>query len=130
MRTPLILIGLFTSMVLPAQERPNIDGKWEVHISMAGRENDQTCTFSMARTNITGTCLAHEGDFQPQGPLQVTGSLVGNRLTWQYEWKYSEDTFTSTFVGTVKDSNKIAGTVEIQPLGFDGDFTAIPLHTQ
>ena len=47
-------------------------------------------------------------------------------MTWKYESEYNGSPLTLTYTGTLDDSGKIAGSVDVDPFGVTGDFTATP----
>jgi len=108
---------LFASSAFGAQ---NLTGQWAIHSNIAGNESDQVCKLVAADNKITGTCIAQDKDHQ------VTGKVDGNKATWQYESDYNSSPLTLIYTSTLDDSGKIAGTVEVQPFGVTGDFTATP----
>jgi hypothetical protein len=99
---------------------PALTGQWNVHNSIAGNESDQKCTFTLNDKDLTGSCKSGENT------VQITGSLDGNKLTWKYNSDYNGTQLTLIYAATLDDSGKIAGTVEVQPFGVTGDFTATP----
>src|SRR5258708_263563 len=106
---------LFASSAFAA---PNLTGKWTIHNSIAGNENDQECKFVVTDNKITGSCKTQDKD------LPVTGTIDGNKATWQFQSEYNGSPLTFIYKATLDDSKKIAGTVEVQPYGVTGDFTA------
>jgi epsilon-lactone hydrolase len=74
----------------------------------------------VAESKITGTCKAQDKD------LQLTGAVDGNKVTWQYQSVYNGSPITLIYTANLHDSGKVAGTVEVQPFGVTGDFTATP----
>jgi hypothetical protein len=110
---------LFASSAFAAAA-PSLTGQWTVHNSIAGNESDQNCKFVVTDNKITGTCSSQDKD------VQVTGSLDGNKVTWKYDSEYNGSALTLVYTATLDDSGKIAGTVEVQPYGVTGDFTAAP----
>jgi len=101
---------------------PSVSGQWAVHNSIAGNESDQNCTLVQTDNKITGTCKSAEGK-----DLAVTGSIDGNKVTWQYDSEYNGSPLTLIYTATLDDSGKIAGNVEVQPFSVTGDFTATPV---
>ncbi|MBS1803242.1 MAG: hypothetical protein JST28_07725 [Acidobacteria bacterium] len=101
---------------------PNLTGSWTIHNSIAGNESDQPCKFVLAENKLTGSCKN-----QDDKDLEVTGTLDGNKLTFKYDSDYNGTPLTLTYSATLDDSGKVAGTVEVQPFGVSGDFTAIPV---
>src|SRR5260370_17018411 len=108
---------LFASSAFAA---PNLTGKWTIHNSIAGNENDQECKFVVTDNKITGSCKSQDKD------LPVTGTVDGNKITWQYQSDYNGTPLTLIYTATLDDSNKIAGTVEVKPFDVAGEFPATP----
>src|SRR5580704_6299612 len=96
----------------------NLTGQWTIHNSIAGNENDQECKLVVTGNKITGSCKSQDKD------LPVTGTVDGNKVTWQFQSEYNGSPLTLIYKATLDDSKKIAGTVEVQPYGVTGDFTA------
>lgn len=69
---------------------------------------------------LTGTCKGTEKE------VQITGSVDGNKVTWKYVSEYNGSPIALTYTGTLDDSGKIAGNVEVDPFAVTGDFTAAP----
>lgn len=103
---------------------PAITGQWKIHNSIAGNESDQQCSFTLNDKDLTGSCKTKEGD------TPVTGKLTDNKLTWQYNSDYNGTQLTLIYTATLDDSGKIAGTIEVQPFGVSGDFTATPSRAE
>ncbi len=99
---------------------PGITGQWTVHNNIAGNESDLPCTFSQNDKELTGTCKT------VSGPAKVTGTVDGKKLTWKYDTDYNGSTLTLSYTATLDDSGKMSGTVEVQPFGVTGEFTAAP----
>ena len=99
---------------------PSLTGQWSVHNSIAGNESDQECKFVQTDDKLTGTCKSADKE------VQITGGLEGKKVTWKYESDYNGSPLTLTYTATLDDSEKISGSVEVQPFGVTGDFTATP----
>jgi hypothetical protein len=99
---------------------PGITGRWSVHNSIAGNESDQECKFVQTDNEVTGSCKSADKE------VQITGSLDGKKVTWKHESEYNGSALTLTYTATLDDSKKISGSVEVQPYGVTGDFTATP----
>ena len=100
---------------------PSLTGNWSIHNSIAGNESDQACKWVQTDNKLTGTCKNQEDKDVP-----ITGNLDGKKLTWQYESEYNGSPLTLVYTATLDDSGKIMGSVEVQPFGVTGDFTATP----
>ena len=108
---------LFASSAFAAQD---LAGQWSVHSSIAGNESGQICKLVVTGDKITGICRAQDKDHQ------VTGTVAGNKATWQYESDYNGSPLTLIYTAALEDSGKIAGTVEVRPFNVTGEFTATP----
>jgi catechol 2,3-dioxygenase-like lactoylglutathione lyase family enzyme len=106
---------LFASSAFGAQ---NLTGQWAIHQNIAGNESDQPCKLVVTDNKITGSCKSQGKD------LPVTGTVDGNKVIWQFQAEFNGSPITLIYTATLDDSNKIAGTVEVQPFGITGDFTA------
>jgi len=99
---------------------PNMTGPWKIHNSIAGNESDQQCKFVQAENKLSGSCKTEDKD------VQISGSLDGKKITWKYESEYNGSPLTMIYAATIEDASKIAGSVEVQPYGVTGEFTATP----
>jgi len=113
------LLGL---MAVPssAADTPALTGKWKVHNSIVGNESDQNCAFAQEGNSLSGTCSLE------QGTARVTGKVTDTKITWQYNTEYNGSPLTLVYTGTMDKDSKITGTVEVQTMSINGDFTATP----
>ena len=111
---------IFAATSALAAGAPTLTGQWTVHNSIAGNESDQECKFVQTETKLTGTCKGTEKD------VLITGSIDGNKVTWKYDSEFNGSPLTLTYTGALDDSGKIAGSVDVDPYGVTGDFTATP----
>jgi hypothetical protein len=109
---------LFCTSSTIAADPPSIAGQWSIHLSIAGNESDQDCTFTVSDAKIAGTCKVND-----QTP-KVTGTVDGKKLTWKYDVDYNGSTLTLTYTATLDDAEKFSGSVEVSSYGVSGDFTA------
>jgi hypothetical protein len=100
---------------------PSLTGQWSIHNNVAGNESDQQCKFVQTDNKIEGSCKTADSE------VPVTGSLDGNKATWKYDMDYNGTALTLTYTATLDDSGKIGGSVEVQPFGVSGEFTATPV---
>jgi hypothetical protein len=120
MKKLLVSAALLFAPTAFAAGTPNLTGQWSVHNSISGSESDQECKFVQTNDKLAGSCKSNDKD------VQVTGSLDGNKVTWKYDSEYNGTPLTLTYTATLDDSGKIAGSVEVQPFGVSGEFTATP----
>lgn len=112
--------AVFLASAAPAFAASNLTGNWTVHQNIAGNESDMQCKFVQTESTLSGTCTGTEKD------VEVKGSIDGDKLTWQYESEYNGTPLTVKYTSTLDDSGKITGTVDVDPFGVSGDFTATP----
>ena len=112
-----IAIVLFASSALAAA--PNITGMWIVHQSIAGNDADCECNLIQTDSTLAGTCKSQDGK-----DLPIKGSVDGSKVKWQFDSEYNGSPLTIRFTGTVDDSGKMSGSVDVDPFGVSGDFTA------
>ena len=97
-----------------AADTASLSGKWQVHYSIADRENEYTCTFTQKDADLSGTCA------MPDGAIPIAGKVDGQNVTWSYTAQYGK----ITFKGTLDPAMKIAGMMRAEDYGIDGQFTA------
>ena len=118
MKELLILILASLAPLAFGATTPNLAGQWKVHNSIAGNESDQDCTFAQTENKLSGSCKSEDRE------VQVTGSVEGKNVTWKYDTEYNGTAITLTYTASIEDAGKIAGSVEVEPYGVSGDFTA------
>jgi len=83
-----------------------------------GNESDVTCNFVRTEAKLTGSCKSKDKD------IPITGSVDGNKVTWKYDSDHEGTAITLTYTATLSDSEKFSGSVDVEPYGVTGDFTA------
>jgi hypothetical protein len=101
-----------------AADAPRLAGSWAVHQSIAGNESDQECTFTQDNAKVAGSCKIGEQT------AKVAGSVDGKKVTWKYDMEYNGSTLTLIYAATLDDADKFSGSVEVQPYGVSGEFSA------
>jgi hypothetical protein len=122
MKAVLAASTLFFATSVFAAGVANLTGQWTIHNNIAGNESDQECKLVQQDNAITGTCKSAEGK-----DLAVTGIVDGKKVTWKYDSDFNGTPLTLTYTATLDESNKVSGTVDVQPFAVSGDFTATPL---
>jgi hypothetical protein len=106
----------FTAVV--SADNAALAGKWQVHTNVSGHENNQACTFQQTGNDLTGTCSSDRGE------LKISGKIADKTVTWMYKSEYEGNPLTVTYKGTVDETGKISGTVNVEEYGAEGEFTA------
>src|SRR5580698_6565784 len=91
---------LLASSALAAQD---LAGLWTISTNMGGNESYQECKFIVIANKITGTCNLQDKD------LQVTGTVDGKKVTWQYKNEMYGATLTFNYSGKIDDLGRISG---------------------
>ena len=116
----LVLTVLLGSAAMAADEAP-LSGKWQVHSSIAGYENDLACTIAQKGNELSGSCTGE------QGAVQISGKVAEKKVTWAYKSEYNGSPLTVSYSGTLSAENKISGSVRAEEYGVEGEFTATPV---
>ena|SRR5215471_3753044 len=116
----LSLSFLLAAVLAHAADTPSLSGKWQVHLSIAGNESDQTCTLTQKENDLTGSCVT------TRGTVQISGKIDGKKVAWVYKSEYEGNPLTINFAGTMDSPTKIAGSVKVEEFSVEGEFTAIP----
>jgi hypothetical protein len=116
----MVLLFATVAAVAPAADYASLTGKWILHYSISGNDGDLDCTFNQTDQDITGACK-HEA-----GNVSVTGKVQDKGVTLQYKTEYNGEELTVIYTGKFESAEKISGTVMVQPMGVEGDFTATP----
>jgi len=118
-----ILALLLAPLAMPAAAPDTqLAGKWTIHYVIGGQEGDFACTFTQKEKDVTGSCAGAQG----QATFEITGKLEGPAVTLQHKAEYNGDQLTLTYTGKAETAEKIAGAVNVAPMGVDGDFTLAP----
>ncbi len=119
MKTIVLSFLLFSVPVIaPAAEDTSLAGQWKMHSSIAGHDSDFDCTFTQNNQDLGGTCKTTEAT------LTISGKVEASKVTFQYKTTYEGQELTIVHSGKVESPAKITGSVEVQPMGVTGDFTA------
>lgn len=114
---PLVLAS--ASVLMFAADNASLSGKWQVHSSVAGNDNDQSCTFTQKDGDLTGSCTSADN-----ANVNITGNVVGKKVMWSYKSDYNGSPLTVHFEGTLQSGNEIKGTVTVPEYSVDGEFSA------
>jgi hypothetical protein len=105
----------------PPQAAPTM-GTWKVTGNVQGVSVILLCKLAAdADMKVTGTCSGDEG-----GDHAVKGLVKDQTLTWQFDSTYEGSAITVSLAGTSDATGaKMTGTIGVEPIGADGDFTAV-----
>lgn len=98
---------------------PSIVGTWNVATNIAGNDGTSVCAFTEANGALAGTCTGDDGAVHP-----ITGKIDGANISWEYKADYNGTPLTIKFAGNLDSDQQFKGTVDVDPMGVSGDFTA------
>ncbi len=114
------MIGLMFAVaaIAPAADTATVAGKWTLHTSIAGYENDLDCTFTQTGSEMGGTCKGE------QGTVDIKGKVDEKKIAFQHKGEYNGEELTIVYNGSFESGSKFGGTVTVEPMAVDGEFTA------
>jgi hypothetical protein len=113
----LLLLLLASTSTLLAQ--PTVPGSWTITGDVQGYPINETCVFTQDKDKITGSCKDSEGK-----AYDTTVIINDKKVIFAHGGEYEGQALTLTFTGTYNDKGELAGDIDVQPLNYDGTFTA------
>jgi hypothetical protein len=113
----LLLLFLASTSALLAQ--PTVPGSWTITGDVQGYPVNETCVFTQDKDKISGSCKDSEGK-----AYDTTVTVSDNKVVFAHAGEYEGQALTITFTGTYNDKGELAGAIDVQPLNYDGTFTA------
>jgi hypothetical protein len=110
---PFALVSAFA--LAPA---PDVTTTWNLNGSVEGVNFTETCVLTQSDAKLSGTC---KDDLATR---TVSGSVADKAITFSHPSEYQGQALTLTFAGHLDDAGALSGTVDVQPLGYSGSFTA------
>jgi hypothetical protein len=107
---------IFSTTALWAQ--PTVPGAWTISGDVQGYPINETCTFTQAKEKITGSCITDGKTYD------TTVTVTDKKVVFVHAGEYEGQTLTLTFTGTYNDKGELSGDIDVQPLNYDGTFTA------
>jgi len=118
----MLLIAILAAVIIApanAADSASLSGNWQVHVTIGDYDNQIVCSFTQKDQALTGTCGTDNG------PVQITGTVNGNKVTWSYKTEYNNGPVTPAYDGTWDLAGKITGTINVPELNASGDFSAV-----
>jgi hypothetical protein len=97
----------------------SVAGSWTLSTNVQGNTGSPTCTFKEDAGKITGTCSAPNNT-----QSEVSGEVTDTKVTFRYNIEWEGNPLTLVFTGTLDSDTTMKGTMEVQPMGVPGEFTA------
>ncbi len=115
----LLAASAMLSTLTFAADAPAVSGRWTLQNNFSGVQSQSDCMFAEKNAELTGTCITESGASRP-----VKGKVDGKNVTFQFTVDYQGSPLTLLYSGELGQDKKIAGTVTVQEMGVDGEFTA------
>ena len=117
----MLLVLTLAAALHAAPAADSLPGTWKLTGDVAGNPLVETCTIKQAGTVVTGSCTNEQG-----GPYEVTGDVKDGKVTFKHGGDYQGTALTIVYSGSLAAPAQLKGTVEVQPFGVSGTFTAAP----
>ena len=124
--TMLTILSLAAALgVAPAAQADSISGAWQIKGDVQGNPLNQVCTIKRTADSLSGSCTSEAGL-----PVPVAGQVKDGKITFQHGGDYQGTALTIIYSGTLAAPKELKGTVDVQPFGVGGTFTATPAPAQ
>jgi hypothetical protein len=113
-------IALLAVLHLASAADP-INGTWQITGDVVGNPLNEVCTIKQDGTQLSGSCTGESGQaYDLTGEVKEDGTV-----TFKHGGEYQGTELTIVYSGTLT-GQELKGTVNVQPFGVDGEFTATP----
>ena len=92
-------------------------GSWKIDGDVQGHAIVETCKLSGPDDKLSGTCVGEK-------TVDATATFDGTTLTLKHPGEYQGQALTVIFAGKMQKDGTLSGSIDVQPMGYDGTFTA------
>ncbi len=92
-------------------------GTWKIDGDVQGHAIVETCKLSGPDDKLSGTCVGEK-------TVDATATFDGTTLTLKHPGEYQGEALTVTFAGKMQKDGTLSGTIDVEPMGYDGTFIA------
>jgi hypothetical protein len=104
----------------PADAPADFSGVWSFAGEVQGVEVTETCTLTQsADAKVAGSCDTSAG-----GKFDAAGAVTGKTLIFHHGGQYNGTDLVMTYTGKVGSDGIVTGTIDVDPFGVSGSFTA------
>ena len=114
----LSFLAVCTAAVPLFADGASINGKWNLHTSIAGNESDMACELTQKDEGVTGKCTSE------RGAVDMAGKVTGQKVSLSYKSEYNGTPLTVVYEGTLDAATGIKGSVSVPEFNVSGDFSA------
>jgi hypothetical protein len=125
MLLPLALLSALQAAPQPAFQADSLSGTWQIKGDVMGNPIDQSCTLTQTGATLGGSCVGNTGE-----KLDLTGEVKDGKAVFRFKSDYQGTPLTIVYTATSASAKQLKGTVEVQPMGVSGTFTAAPAPTK
>lgn len=111
------LTGSFAISAFAFAADSKMAGTWKIEGDVQGYPIRETCTLSGPDDKLTGSCVGEK-------TVDATAVFNGTTFTMKHPGEYQGEALTLTFAGKVQTDGGLSGSIDVQPLNYDGTFTA------
>jgi hypothetical protein len=115
-----LLTALHAAPQAPLQA-DSLSGTWRISGDVMGSPLDQTCTLTQSGSTLAGSCAGQTGE-----KLALTGEVKDGKVVFRHKNDYQGTELTIVYTATTVSAKQLKGTIEVQPMGVSGTFTAAP----
>ena len=115
--TRILSIALLAAAAFAAD--PIATGTWTLTGDVQGYPINESCVLTQTDAAIAGTCTD-----SAKVDRVVTGKVTDKGFTFSHPSEYQGDPLTLTFAGALDPTGKLSGTIDVQPLDYQGTFSA------
>ena len=108
---------LLTLALLSVLHSDSLPGTWKITGDIMGKPLNERCIIKQTGAAVSGSCTNESG-----GPWEVTGEVKDGKVTFKHGGDYNGEPLTIIYSAPLGGTLK--GTVEVQPFGATGTFTA------
>jgi hypothetical protein len=98
--------------------QPTVPGSWTVTGDVEGYAINEACTFTQSGDKITGSCVSEGKTYD------TSVTIDGQKVVFVHGGEYEGKALILTYAATWSDNGDLGGTIDVQPLGYGGTFTA------
>jgi len=112
-------IALLSLTAVSMFAQPTVPGAWTIIGDVQGYPINESCTFAQDKEKIAGSCKNAEGK-----TFDTTVTVKDQKVVLVHGGEYQGQALTLTFTGVWNDKGELSGAIDVQPLNYDGTFTA------
>lgn len=114
-----MLLALAVASLMQVAPADTAQDRWRIEGEVSGFPIRMDCTVQVVNTVLSGNCGS--GD---EGSVEIRGTVEGERVNFSHGAEYEGEPITVLYSGTAESETEVRGSVDVQPFGVTGWFTA------